>query len=79
MKQLKKYFPYAFKSKPDVTALVVHIIVHIVVGALIGVITGLLTKIPVVGIIFSLLGGLIDLYVLISLVLVVLDYLKVLK
>lgn len=79
MDLLKKYFPYAFKKKADVAALVINIIIHIIAGAVIGVVIGLLSFIPVLGFIISLAGGLIDLYIFISLVLSVLDYCKVLK
>ena len=34
---------------------------------------------PIIGVIIGLLGGLVDLYVLIGIVLSVLDYLKILK
>ena len=37
MDMLKKYFPYSFKEKKDVAALVINIIIHIVVGAIVGV------------------------------------------
>ena len=40
---------------------------------------GILAAIPVIGLIIGLVGGLVDLYVLIGIVLLVLDYLKVLK
>ena len=37
MDALKKYFPYSFKEKKDVAALVINIIVYIVVAAVIGI------------------------------------------
>jgi len=79
MDMLKKYFPFAFTPKADVTALVVNIIIHLVAGFIIGAVIGLLAAIPVLGWIIGILGGLIDLYIFVSLVLTVLDYLKVLK
>ena len=75
---LNKLFPYSFGAK-EVKDLVVKIIVYIIAGAIVGVIIGLLAAIPFIGLIFSLIGGLVELYVLIGIVLVVLDYLKVLK
>lgn len=79
MELLKKYFPFAFTEKKDVAALVIMAIIHVVADAVIGVVIGLLAKIPVLGALIGVLGGLIGLYILISLVLVFLDYFKILK
>ena len=79
MDMLKKYFPLAFAAKKDITALVINIIIHIVINAVAGVAIALLVKIPLIGIIVSTVGGLVGLYFLISLVLSILDYLKILK
>ena len=79
MDTLKKIFPYSFKAKKDIAALIINLLIYIVVGAVVGVLIGILAKIPVLGLIFGLVGGLVDLYVLVGAVLSVLDYLKVLK
>lgn len=79
MEMLKKYFPYAFKEKADIAALVINIIIHIVVGAVVGIVIGLFSFIPVLGKLLGALGSLIDLYIFISLVLSILDYCKVFK
>lgn len=79
METLKKLFPYSFKEKNDVAALVLNIIAFIVAGFVIGVIISLLARIPFIGILVSILGGAIDLYIAISIVLSILDYLKILK
>ena len=79
MDMLKKFFPFSFKAKNNVAALVINLILYIVIGAVIGIVIGLLAAIPLVGIIIGIVGGLIDLYVLIGIVLSILDYLKVLK
>lgn len=78
MELLKKYFPFAFGAK-DVASLVIRIIVLLVVGAVATWVIGLLGIIPVVGLIIGLVCGLIDLYVLATIVIAILDYLKVLK
>ncbi len=78
MDMLKKFFPYSFSAK-DVTDLVIKIIVYVVCGAVVGALIGILASIPVLGIIFGIVGGLADLYALIGIVLVILDYLKILK
>lgn len=83
---LKKVFPYSFGAA-EVKDLVVKIIVYIVAAFLAGVVlalAGLITGwIPVlgavIGLLLSIVGGAVELYVLIGIVLLVLDYLKVLK
>lgn len=79
MDKLVKFFPYSFKEKKDVAALVINILVHIIVGFAVGVVGSLLGFIPFVGFIVSVLVGAIDLYLLTGIVLSVLDYLKVLE
>lgn len=78
MESLKKFFPYSFGAK-DVTALVIKVIVYIVVDAVIGVLIGILALIPIIGLIIGLVGSLVGLYTLIGIVLVFLDYFKVIK
>ncbi len=72
MDTLKKLFPLAFKAKKDIGALIINILIHIVADAVAGLIIGL---IPIIGI----LGGIVGLYFTVSLVLSILDYLKVIK
>jgi hypothetical protein len=79
MDTLKKIFPLAFVKKKDVAALVINILIHIVVGVVLGVAIAILHKIPVVNIIVGAVSGLGELYILISIILSVLDYLNILK
>ncbi len=72
MDMLKKFFPYSFGAK-DVTGLVIKILVYLVAGAVVGFVLGL---IPLIG---GLLGSLVGLYSTVGIVLVILDYLKVIK
>lgn len=78
MELLKKYFPYSFGAG-SVAQLVVKIIVLLVAGTIATFVLGLLSSIPVLGLVVKLVCSLIDLYVLVSIVLSILDYLKVLK
>lgn len=78
MDVLKKLFPLSFKAK-DVASLIIYIIIYLVVGAIGGVLIGVLAGLPIIGIIFILIGSLIDIYVLAGIVIAILDYLKVLK
>ena len=79
METLKKFFPFSFKEKKDVAALIVNIIIYVVVGAIAGAVIGLFYNIPVLGTIFSLLGSLVGIYTTAGIVLSVLHYVKVLK
>ena len=72
MDMLKKFFPYSFGAA-EVKDLVIKIIVYLVAGAVIGWVVGL---IPLVG---GLISSLVGLDGTVGIVLVVLDYLKVLK
>ncbi len=78
MDMLKKFFPLSFNNK-DVVSLVIKCIILLVVGLLIGYAIKLVSLIPIVGILVGFVGGVVDLYILISIVLAILDYLKILK
>ena len=75
---LKKAFPHAFKAH-EVKDLIISLIIYIVISVVGGFVIGLLAKIPVIGLIFSLLGGLVGLYALVGIVLAILVFAKVLK
>ena len=79
MELLKKIFPYSFTAKKDIASLIVSALIHLVVGLVVGVLIGILASIPIIGIIFGLVGGLVDLYILAAIVIMVLDYFKILK
>ena len=76
---LKKYFPLAFKPKKDIAALIINLLIHIAVDFVVGIVIAILVSIPLIGAIISLVSGLVGLYFLVSMILSVLDYLKVLK
>lgn len=72
MATLKKIFPLAFKAKKDIGALIVNILIHVIADVVAGLIIGLL---PILGI----LGGVIGFYFTVSVILSILDYLKIIK
>ena len=78
MATLKKFFPLAFKAT-DITALIVSLIVYALIDVVCGFVIGLLAKIPLIGIIFSLLGTVVGLYALVGIVLSILVFCKVIK
>lgn len=78
MDAIKKYFPFAFKAtelKPFIISLVIYALIDVVCGFVLG----LLAQIPVIGIIFSLVGTLVGLYALVGIVLCILVFVKVIK
>ena len=78
MDSIKKYFPIAFKAtelKPFIISLILFCLIDLVCGFVIG----LLAKIPLIGILFSILGAVIGLYALIGIILSILVFVKVVK
>ena len=78
MDMIRKVFPYSLGAK-DVKELVIKILVYLVAGVIVGALIGILAKIPVLGLIFSLVGAVVDLYCFVGIILAILDYMKVLK
>lgn len=75
---LKKFFPNAFKATettPFIVALIIYVLIDVVCGAVIG----FLATIPLIGIIFSLVGAVVGLYALIGIILSILVFVKVIK
>lgn len=78
MDMLKKFFPHAFKAtdlKPFIITLVIYFLIDLVCGFVIG----LLAQLPIIGIIFSLLGSVVGIYALVGIVLSILVFVKVIK
>ena len=78
MDMLKKIFPDAFCAK-EVNSFIVTLLIYGIGSFLIGLVLSLLAKIPLVGIIFSLIGYVVGLYALVGIVLAVLVFAKVIK
>ncbi len=78
MDMLKKIFPFAFKAK-EINDLIVALIIYVVIDVVCGVVIGLLSLIPIIGLIFILLGSLVGLYAFIGIVLSLLVFFKVIK
>ena len=80
MDMLKKLWPTPFKiEKGNVGSFVVQLIIFIVVCAVVGIVIGLLSAIPILGIIFWILGSLVELYSFVGVVLCILQFAGVLK
>lgn len=78
MNFLKKFWPTSFNvKKGDAVSLVIQLLILIVVCAVIGILIGVLAKIPVLGIIFGIVGALVEAYGIIGIVLCVLKFLDI--
>ncbi len=66
-------FPYSFGAY-TVKDLIMKLVVYLVVGAVIGVLLKILAKMPVVGLISKIVGGLVELYVLIGVIVLIYNY-----
>ena len=75
---LKAIWPLAFKVKQkDLVSFLIWLILGIVIIAVCGILIGLLASVPVVGIIFSILGSLVGIYSLVNIVLCILRFVAV--
>ena len=76
MELLKKFFPNAFKAT-ELKAFIIALVVYVLIDIVCGVVIGFLAKIPLVGIIFSLVGAVVGLYALVGIILSILVFVKV--
>ena len=75
---LKKLWPTPFKiKKGDVVSFLIQLIIFVVVCAVVGWLIGVLAKIALIGVIFSIIGGAMELYGLIGIILCVLKFLGI--
>lgn len=79
MDTIKKIFPFSFREKGSIGALVINVLIQLVIAAVAGILIGVLAKIPVVNLITGIVGGLVDLYFVVGIVLSFLHYFKVVK
>ena len=80
MEFIKTFWPTPFKVKEkDVASLVVQLIIFIVACAIAGVLLGVLAKLPVIGFVFGIVGGLLGVYNLVGIVLCILQFFGSLK
>ena len=77
---LKALWPTAYKIKEkDVRSFIVQLVIFGVFCIVVGFLIGLLAKIPIIGIVFSLVGALFELYSLVGIALCILNFLGVIK
>ncbi len=78
MNELKKYFPHAYKAE-DVKSLIIALVIYALIGFALGLVLGLLSAIPIIGIIFKVLGWIVELYTIAGIILSILVFLKIVK
>ena len=71
MDLLKRFFPFSFRGKKDVAALIINILIYIIVGAVVGFLIGILAKIPVINLITGIVGTIVEIYVIAGIVMFV--------
>lgn len=75
---LKKYLPHAFKAK-ETNDFIVSLIIYAAVAIIGGAVIGLLSKLPIIGVVFTLVGAVVDVYALAGIALSILVFTKVIK
>lgn len=77
---LKQLWPTPFKIKEkDVASFIIQLVIFIIICAVVGFLIGILAKIKIIGVIFSIIGGVVELYGLIGIILCILKFVGVVK
>ena len=77
---IKRLWPTPFKiKKGDIASLLIQAIIFLVICAVLGWLIALLAKIPIIGIIFGLIGSLMGVYSFVGLVLCILKFFDIVK
>ena len=78
MDLLKKFWPTPFKiKKGNLASFLIQLIIFLVIVAVFGWLVGLLAHLPVVGLIFGLVGSLVGIYNIVGVVLCILRFIGV--
>ncbi len=75
---LKKIFPFSFRSK-TIQELLINILIYIAINVVGGLVLGLLGILPLIGFVFSAVGGLLGVYTLAGVILASLHFWGMLK
>ena len=78
MDLLKKLWPFSFETK-SVSDLVLKAILYVILAALFSILMGVVNNVIVLNVIMIIVGTLADIYLLAGLILLFLNYFKVLK
>lgn len=75
---LKKLWPTPFKiEKGNVVSFIIQLIIFLVVCAVVGWLIAILADIPIIGLVFGLIGSLMGIYSTVGIVLCILKFLGV--
>ena len=75
---LKRVFPFSF-GPADVKAFIITLVIYGIVGITVGFVIRLLSKLWLIGWIFGIVGGLLDLYIVVGVILTILSFTKLIK
>lgn len=75
---LRKLWPFSFETK-SVSDLVLKAVLYVILAALFSILMGVVNNIIVINVIMIIVGTLADIYLLVGLILLFLNYFKVLK
>lgn len=78
MELLKQLWPFSFQTK-NVSDLIVKAILYVVFATLFSILMDVLSKIVVINVIMAIIGTIADIYLIIGLILLFLNYFKVIK
>ena len=78
MNLLRKLWPFSFETK-SVSDLVLKAILYVILAALFSILMGVVNNVIVLNVIMIIVGTLADIYLLVGLILLFLNYFKVLK
>lgn len=78
MELLKQLWPFSFQTK-NVSDLIIKVVLHVIFAALFSILVGVLSKVVVINVIMAIIGTIADIYLLIGLILLFLNYFKVIK
>lgn len=80
MDMVKKLWPMPFGiEEKNLKSFLIQLVIFVVICAVVGWLIGILAGIPIIGIIFSILGAVVELYGLVGIILCVLKFLGVVK
>ncbi|MBQ8541026.1 MAG: hypothetical protein IJ435_06075 [Clostridia bacterium] len=78
MDMLKKLWPTPFKiAEKNVVSFLVQLVIFVVICAVVGWLVSVLAGVPVLGIVFSLVGALLEIYGLVGIILCVLKFIGI--
>lgn len=75
---LRKLWPFSFETK-SVSDLVLKAVLYVILAALFSILMGVVNNVIVLNVIMIIVGTLADIYLLVGLILLFLNYFKVLK